>query len=75
MIFNKHYRYISGTEIAYLKMKYDLKADIDYFIQEQATVPFTSQLVWWLRSFGKKLLHIEPVQVHNAVREIEPDSK
>ncbi|HHP8320090.1 TPA: WYL domain-containing protein, partial [Acinetobacter baumannii] len=36
---------------------------------------FTSQLVWWLRSFGKKLLHIEPAQVHNAVREIEPDSK
>lgn len=44
-------------------------------VEVTATVPFTSQLVWWLRSFGKKLLHIEPVQVHNAVREIEPDSK
>ena len=44
-------------------------------VEVTATVPLTSQLVWWLRSFGKKLLHIEPVQVHNAVREIEPDSK
>ena len=36
-----------------------------------ATVPFTSQLVWWLRSFGKKLLNIEPSIVYNAVKEIE----
>ncbi|HQZ60233.1 MAG TPA: WYL domain-containing protein, partial [Acinetobacter sp.] len=36
-----------------------------------ATVPFTSQLVWWLRSFGKKLLNIEPAAVYNAVKEIE----
>lgn len=35
-----------------------------------ATVPFTSQLVWWLRSFGKKLIRIEPVEVFNAVHEI-----
>ncbi|MBP7880122.1 MAG: WYL domain-containing protein, partial [Acinetobacter sp.] len=34
-----------------------------------ATVPFTSQLVWWLRSFGKKLLNIEPAVVYNAVKE------
>lgn len=44
-------------------------------VEVSATVPFTSQLVWWLRSFGKKLLHIEPVQVHNAVREIETENK
>lgn len=36
-----------------------------------ANVPFTSQLVWWLRSFGKKLIRIEPVEVFNAVHEIE----
>ena len=40
-------------------------------VEVSANVPFTSQLVWWLRSFGKKILHIEPVEVHNAVREID----
>ncbi|OTG83068.1 helix-turn-helix transcriptional regulator [Acinetobacter sp. ANC 4648] len=39
--------------------------------QVSANVPFTSQLVWWLRSFGKKLIRIEPVEVFNAVHEIE----
>ena len=36
-----------------------------------ANVPFTSQLVWWLRSFGKKIIRIEPLDVFNAVHEIE----
>ncbi len=36
-----------------------------------ATVPFTSQLVWWLRSFGKRLQHIAPVEVAQAVWEID----
>lgn len=36
-----------------------------------ASVPFTSQLVWWLRSFGKKIIRIEPLSVFNAVHEIE----
>ena len=40
-------------------------------VEVNATVPFTSQLVWWLRSFGKKLLNIEPSIVFNAVKEIE----
>ncbi|OTG66033.1 helix-turn-helix transcriptional regulator [Acinetobacter silvestris] len=39
--------------------------------QITANVPFTSQLVWWLRSFGKKLIRIEPIEVFNAVHEIE----
>ncbi len=39
--------------------------------QITAVVPFTSQLVWWLRGFGKKLIRIEPVEVFNAVHEIE----
>lgn len=43
-------------------------------VEVSANVPFTSQLVWWLRSFGKKLLNIEPTVVYNAVKEIE-DSK
>lgn len=38
-----------------------------------ATVPYTSQLVWWLRSFGKKLLRIEPQYVANAVYEVESE--
>ncbi|MFV5492336.1 WYL domain-containing protein [Acinetobacter sp. ASP199] len=34
-----------------------------------ATVPFTSQLVWWLRSFGNKIQKIEPEQVSQAVHQ------
>ena len=37
-----------------------------------ATVPYTSQLVWWLRSFGNRILQIEPAEVSDAVRQIEP---
>ena len=33
----------------------------------RATVPFTSQLVWWLRSFGNKIQKIEPEHVSRAV--------
>ena len=35
-----------------------------------ADVPFTSQLVWWLRSFGNRIQHIEPEEVLNAVRQV-----
>ena len=41
----------------------------DNLYQVRATLPFTSQLVWWLRGFGKKLLQIEPESVANAVYE------
>lgn len=34
-----------------------------------ATVPFTSQLVWWLRSFGQKIINIEPIEVAQQVYE------
>ncbi|SPL70118.1 helix-turn-helix transcriptional regulator [Acinetobacter stercoris] len=37
--------------------------------QISATVPLTSQLVWWLRSFGQKIIRIEPEIVENYVRE------
>lgn len=43
----------------------------DDLFKVSASVPFTSQLVWWLRSFGKKIIRIEPVHVFNAVHEIE----
>ncbi|MQW91212.1 WYL domain-containing protein [Acinetobacter wanghuae] len=36
-----------------------------------ATVPYTSQLIWWLRSFGKKIRHIEPEQVANMVNQVD----
>lgn len=36
--------------------------------QVSATVPFNSQLVWWLSSFGQKIQHIEPEEVAEAVR-------
>ena len=40
-----------------------------------ATVPFTSQLVWWLRSFGNKIKNIEPKIVADAVYQVnETDS-
>ncbi len=35
-----------------------------------SNVPFTSQLVWWLRSFGKKLVQIEPAEVSDAVHQV-----
>lgn len=41
----------------------------DNIVELMATVPFTSQLVWWLRSFGKKMLHIEPHDLAQAVYE------
>ncbi len=33
------------------------------WVKFSATVPFTSQLTWWLRSFGKKIQKIEPEEV------------
>lgn len=33
-----------------------------------AHVPFTSQLVWWLRSFGNKIQYLEPQEVFDAVQ-------
>ena len=48
----------------------------DDLIEVSAVVPFTSQLVWWLRGFGQKLLSIQPEKVNIAVRElIEPTSE
>ena len=38
-----------------------------------ATVPYTSQLVWWLRSFGKRIQLIEPTEVSDAVKQIDKD--
>lgn len=43
----------------------------DGLAQITATVPFTSQLVWWLRGFGHKIQRIEPIEVFHAVREIK----
>lgn len=38
-------------------------------VQINATVPFNSQLVWWLRGFGKKIECIEPVELAQLVWE------
>ncbi len=46
----------------------------DNLYQVRASLPFTSQLVWWLRGFGKKLLQIEPESVANAVYETAVES-
>ncbi len=53
-----------STEQSIVKLSDDL-------YKVSASVPFTSQLVWWLRSFGKKIIRIEPLEVFNAVHEIE----
>ena len=42
----------------------------DGLAQVTANVPFTSQLVWWLRGFGNKIQQIEPIDVANAVRQL-----
>ncbi len=42
----------------------------DSLAQVTANVPFTSQLVWWLRGFGNKIQQIEPIEVQNAVRQL-----
>ena len=42
----------------------------DGLAQVTANVPFTSQLVWWLRGFGNKIQQIEPIEVANAVRQL-----
>ena len=39
-----------------------------------ATVNLTSQLVWWLRGFGKKLISIEPEILAMAVNQDEPSA-
>ncbi|MBF7682751.1 WYL domain-containing protein [Acinetobacter sp. B5B] len=41
----------------------------EYTTQVTATVPFTSQLVWWLRSFGKRISYIAPANVAKEVYE------
>ena len=41
----------------------------DGWVEVSATVPFTSQLTWWLRSFGKKIQKIEPEEVAVVVQQ------
>lgn len=44
--------------------------DIDeHLVSIHATVPLNSQLIWWLRGFGKKIEHIEPQIVADLVWE------
>lgn len=38
-------------------------------VEISATVPLNSQLIWWLRSFGKKIESIQPQLVANLVHE------
>lgn len=53
------------------KLAMDQKIEIidEHHLLISATVPFTLQLVGWLRSFGKRITHIEPVHVAQAVWE------
>lgn len=38
-------------------------------IKVTASVPFTSQLVWWLRAYGKSLISVKPQTLANKVYE------
>ena len=53
------------------KMSKDQKIEIieDGLVSISATVPLNSQLIWWLRSFGKKIERIEPQMVADLVQE------
>jgi predicted DNA-binding transcriptional regulator YafY len=44
----------------------------EQLVQVQATVPLNSQLIWWLRGFGKKISAIEPIEVQHMVQESLP---
>ncbi|MCF8999931.1 helix-turn-helix transcriptional regulator [Acinetobacter nectaris] len=54
-----------------LSLDQEIEPIDENIVEVSATVPFTSQLVWWLRSFGKKILHIEPYIVAQQVYEVE----
>lgn len=41
----------------------------DECIEVHATVPLNSQLIWWLRGFGKKIQKIQPEYIENMVWE------
>ena len=41
----------------------------DGLVAVTATVPLNSQLIWWLRSFGKKIETIQPQHVADLVKE------
>ncbi|MBF7690777.1 WYL domain-containing protein [Acinetobacter sp. FNA3] len=64
-----------NTAQTFYESKLSLDQDIqnidENVVEVSATVPFTSQLVWWLRSFGKKILHIEPYVLAQQVYETE----
>ncbi len=39
-------------------------------VRVTATVPFTAQLVWWLRAYGKSLIEIKPQFLADQVHEV-----
>ena len=63
---------IDALYFAESKLSLDQKIEqlSDGMTQISATVPFTNQLTLWLRSFGRKIISIEPKQVSNAVKQI-----
>lgn len=58
------------------KLSKDQKIDVieDGLVRVSANVPLNSQLIWWLRSFGKKIEKIEPQLVAHLVQEIHVDT-
>ncbi|RKG34036.1 helix-turn-helix transcriptional regulator [Acinetobacter tianfuensis] len=58
-------------EESQLSLDQQMQKQEDGSVLISATVPYTSQLVWWLRSFGKRIMHIEPENVAKAVQQIE----
>ena len=62
----------AGTSLLEIALSTDQHTwEDDAGLHVKATVNLTSQLVWWLRGFGKGLRHIEPPILAAAVRETD----
>ena len=64
-----HFTAKAGRSLTESKLSEDQRVDIneDGTLTVQATVNLNSQLVWWLRGFGKGLLSAKPAILYQAV--------
>lgn len=66
------FTHLAGTSLLESQLSEDQQTwEDDLGLHVKATVKLTSQLVWWLRGFGKSLLKVEPEILAIAVFERE----
>ncbi len=72
-----HFTNKAGKSLTESKLSDDqtIVFNTDDTLTVHATVNLTSQLVWWLRGFGKGLLNAKPQLLHEAVLDKIPDDK